>query len=96
MACGMVCQRLLPTACADSRQLTRNRSVVYGKFVVELCFWPDVVVTIFGVDHAQPLDLSDAELGFGKELDDGCGFDFGSKFHRFVCSEWLGKLHGFR
>ena len=53
-------------------------------------------MTIFAVDHAQPLDFSDAELGFGKELDDGCGFDFGSKFHRFVCSEWLGKPHGFR
>lgn len=63
---------------------------------MELCFWPDVVVAIFGVDHAQPLDFSDAELCFGNELDDCGWFDFGSKFHRFVCSEWLGKLHGFR
>jgi hypothetical protein len=64
MACGMVSQRLLLTARADSVLLTRNRSCVQHKLVEELCLWSDVGVSVALVYDGKSLGLSDAELGF--------------------------------
>lgn len=70
MACGMVGQRLLPTACADCLFLARRRCRIKRELLMELGFWSDVQVLVLPVDHAQPFDLRDSELGFCDELDD--------------------------
>jgi len=69
MACVMVSQRSLLTACADSLLLTRDRFLVQHKLVEELCLWSDVGVSVALVDDGKSLGLSDAELGFGDKLD---------------------------
>lgn len=84
MACGMVCPRSLPTARADSLLLTRLRSFVQRKLIVELGFRSDVEVALALVDDAQPLGLTDAELGFGDELHDDVLVGFRSESH-WVC-----------
>ena len=86
MACVMVSQRLLLTARADSLLLTRLRSFVQTKLVVELGFRSNVEVTLTLVDDAQPLGLTDAELGFGDELHDDVLVGFRSESH-WVCTQ---------
>jgi len=83
MACGMVCPRSLPTARADSLLLTRLRSFVQTKLVVELGFRSNVEVTATLVDYAQPLGLTDAELGLGDELHNDVLVGFRSESHCF-------------
>ena len=63
-------QRLLLTARADSLSLARDRSQINLKLCVELLLWPDVEDPVSLIDHAQPLDLTNSELGFGDELND--------------------------
>lgn len=63
-------QRLLLTARADSLSLTRNRSQINLKLRVELFFRSNVEDAVSLIDHAQPLDLPNSELGFGDELND--------------------------
>lgn len=63
-------QRLLLTARADSLYLTRNRSQINLKLRVELFFGSNIEDPVSLVDHAQPLDLANSELGFGDELND--------------------------
>lgn len=83
MACVMVSQRLLLTARADSLLLTRLRSFVQTKLVVELSFRSNVEVTFPFVDYAEPLGLSDAELGFGDKLHDNVLVGFRAESHCF-------------
>ena len=63
-------QRPLPTARADSLSLARNRSQINLKLRMELFFGSNVEDPVSLVDHAQPLDLANSELGFGDELND--------------------------
>ena len=84
MASGMVCQRLLPTACADSLLLTRLWTFVQRKLVVELGFRSNVEVTSTLIDYAKPLGLTDAKLRFGDVLNGEILIGLGSVFHCFI------------
>lgn len=63
-------QRLLLTARVGSFSLARDRSQINLKLRVKLLLWPDVEDPVPLIDHAQPLDLANSELGFGDELND--------------------------
>jgi len=60
----MVCQRSLPTARADWLPLTCNRTFVQLELIEKFGSGSDVKLTVFGVDHAEPLGLTNAELRF--------------------------------
>lgn len=48
---------------------------------MELGLGADVIPAIAGVDHGLAADLTDAEFGFGQELDNDGGLVFGAVFH---------------
>jgi hypothetical protein len=70
MACVMVCQRSLPTACADWLPLARHWTFVQLELIEKFGSGSDVKLTVFGVDYAKPLGLADAKLRFGDQLND--------------------------
>ncbi len=68
MACVMVYQRSLPTACADWLPLARHWTFVQLELIEKFGSGSDVKLTVFGVDHTEPLGLTNAELRFGDQL----------------------------
>lgn len=70
MACVMVRQRLLLTARADWLPLARHWTFVQRELIEKFGSGSDVKLTVFGVDHAEPLGLTNAELRFGDQLND--------------------------
>ena len=83
MACVMVNQRSLLTACADSLLLTRLWTFVQTKLVVELGFGANVEVTLTLIDYAKPLGLPDTQLSFGDVLNGEILIGLGFVFHCF-------------
>ena len=61
-------QRLLLTACADWLPLARHWTFVQLELIEKFSSGSDVKLTVFGVDHAEPLGLTNAELRFGDQL----------------------------
>jgi hypothetical protein len=70
MACVMVYQRSLPTACADWLPLARHWTFVQLELIEKFGSGSDVKLTVFGVDHTEPLGLTNAKLRFGDQLND--------------------------
>ena len=50
--------------------LARHWTFVQLELIEKLGSGSDVKLTVFGVDHAEPLGLTNAELRFGDQLND--------------------------
>ncbi len=64
MACVMVCQRSLPTACVDQLLLAVDLRFVQLELLKKFNLRSDVVILIPLVDHAEPLGLRNPQLSF--------------------------------
>jgi hypothetical protein len=61
---------LLLTARADWLLLARHWTFVQLELIEKFGFGSDVKLTVFGVDHTEPLGLTNAKLRFGDQLND--------------------------